>query len=49
MSGLQVRTRTNGEITLNQDTLRKFKESLTVSLSYPTILVTTMRAPSGTP
>ena len=28
MSDLQVRTRTNGEITLNQDTLRKFKESL---------------------
>jgi len=28
MSGLQVKTRTNEEITLQQDTIRKFKESL---------------------
>ena len=28
MSGLQVKTRTNGEITLQEDTIRKFKESL---------------------
>ena len=28
MSGLQVKTRTNGEITLPEDTIRKFKESL---------------------
>jgi FAD/FMN-containing dehydrogenase len=28
MSGLQVKTRTNGEITLEEDTIRKFKESL---------------------
>jgi len=28
MSGLQVNTRTNGEITLQEDTVRKFKESL---------------------
>jgi FAD/FMN-containing dehydrogenase len=28
MSGLQVRTRTNGETTLPEDTIRKFKESL---------------------
>ena len=28
MSGLQVKSRTNGEITLQEDTIRKFKESL---------------------
>src|SRR5882724_9041122 len=28
MSGLQVRTRANGEITLQEETIRKFKESL---------------------
>ena len=28
MSVLQVRTRTNGEVTLQEDTIRKFKESL---------------------
>ncbi|HSE89926.1 MAG TPA: FAD-binding oxidoreductase [Candidatus Binatia bacterium] len=28
MSGLQVKTHTNGEITLQEDTIRKFKESL---------------------
>ena len=28
MSGLQVKTRTNGEVTLQEDTVRKFKESL---------------------
>ena len=28
MSGLQVKTRTNGEVTLQEDTIRKFKESL---------------------
>ena len=28
MSSLQVKTRTNGEITLQEDTIRKFKESL---------------------
>ena len=28
MSGLQVKTRTNGEITLQEDTIRKFKEGL---------------------
>ena len=28
MAGLQIRTRNNGEITLQEDTVRKFKESL---------------------
>jgi len=28
MSGLKVKTRANGEITLQEDTIRKFKESL---------------------
>ena len=28
MSVLQVRTRTNGDVTLQEDTIRKFKESL---------------------
>jgi hypothetical protein len=28
MSGLQVKTRTNGEMTLQEDTIRKFKDSL---------------------
>jgi len=28
MSGLQARTRTNGEMTLQEDTIRKLKESL---------------------
>src|SRR5918992_2463325 len=28
MSGLQVKSRTNGDVTLQEDTIRKFKESL---------------------
>jgi hypothetical protein len=28
MSVLQIRTRTNGDVTLQEDTIRKFKESL---------------------
>ena len=28
MSGLQVKTRSNGDVTLQEDTIQKFKESL---------------------
>jgi hypothetical protein len=49
MSDLQVKTRTNGEITLQQDTIRKFKESLRGELILSDDAGTMMHAPSGMP
>ena len=36
MAGLQIQTRSNGEITLQEETVRKFKESLRGELIHQT-------------
>jgi len=49
MAGLQIQTRSNGETTLQEETVRKFKESLRGELIRVGDSGMMTRARSGTP